>query len=92
VGNGSFIPCLGDVEVAVTASVLPDVGFSVGTGADNVTVPFSVPRCQSTRAGHIAVTFLVYKYSFKQFKGSLTVLVEMISLWFLDLLEDFIEI
>jgi hypothetical protein len=85
------IPFPGDIKIAVAASELFDIRGTVDTGTVNVLVVLPVSGGQSAGTGHVPVTLLVEKQGFQQFKDSLLVLVEKISLGFLSLSKHLIE-
>src|SRR4030042_4488182 len=74
-----LIPFLRHIEVAVAAPELLDILDPVNARADNVFVFFFLSGSEPAWADHIAVSLLVYREGFQQFKDPLFVGIEKIS-------------
>lgn len=90
--NGALVPCLGNVKAAITAAKILNVRFPVYTWADNIPVLVTVTGCQPAGAGHVAVAVPVGQESPEKLEGLFPVIVEEITLRFLDLSQGVIEV
>jgi len=76
-GNGSFVPRLGNIKVAIATSIFPNILLPVYAGTHDVLVLVPISGSQPAGAAHVTVTILVVDEPLNQVEHHFLVIAEV---------------
>lgn len=90
--NLGGVPVCGYVKIAKATTILSYIRFTIGTRTNDITIIFPNSRRESTRAGHIPVTFLVGEEASQKLKGFFFIAIQKITFRFIHFFEHVVKI